>query len=261
MDIRATGKSTEAIHDAYFGNPRHAQQVINRVGDVHDSRPYWAAMVIVFLMGLGAGAFILNRALAFHSLVQRGVPAIATVTGGYGIEGGGANDPTDATQYWMNYRYTVNGEQLNGRSGVTQAIFRRKQIGDTVAIAYLPDNPAFVEVTEDNLHIGYRRDNFLVAAVFAGLGVGAAVAILLYDDARSKYRKAQMLSGRVIDSTHALNGAGKPEMSVQYGFRDPQGEVVKSMQKFAQDDSTKEPPARGTRVVVLYFDAKRFEML
>jgi hypothetical protein len=116
----------------------------------------------------------LSRIAEANRLAREGVDTVAIVTGREIRTERGSNGATH-TRYYVSYRFnTTSDMMLNTRASVAAATYHAVEIGQSVTVRYLPDNPGTNRLALEGTGRGSGMVSGLVglALLMAGGGVG-----------------------------------------------------------------------------------------
>jgi hypothetical protein len=239
----------------------------------------FALLALIFLSGLFLATTVQELGPLFTNaqIQQCGTPVQGSVVAKRLLPG----DGTVPDKCYLSYQFTtLLGEVVAGEQVIARSIYDQFQMGDSVMLKYLPENPQLSGVA------GAAQDGVLVegklivgstSVASALIAAGALITLICHQWRKNQYFvHGQLLKGHVLSCRVHLDAlpehievwekGAKYEgvffIAVTYTFKSPTGKTIKAVATRQRNDLRRMPlPAFGQTVGVLYLSDGRYQLL
>jgi len=259
--IRLASGEVLPLEEVFLLNPHHREFVIGKAGYIQGENYYRLMPWLVLFLLVGLGFFFSGwwGRRGDNRLAREGVRTMGEVVSLY------FDDTENLHSHYITYVFSPpnSAKSYQREQFVSPETFAAAQVGQAIAVLYVPDKPHLSELVGDG-----AENHGNVIQLRAGLFIsGLMLALILPLGARLArhqmlIRRGMLLKGEVIRSRQTQQ-SGRFFVHLQTRFRSPRSnqEIQSSWNSLYGELRADELPTTGTGVVFLYVNDQVYQLL
>lgn len=213
----------------------------------HRKLLFGAALILCIVVG-GWYLFLYNQTLDAH-----GQTVLGEIVARQVFED--AVTP-QSNSYFLQFAYTVDGDDLTTWQMVNATTFQRYQVGHRATVVYLPDTPYIAQIR------GVYSVNALPILCLFSVGLGMLLLITLHQSTQARRAKnTQLLQGEITGADQRMDTQRKMYLQLKYRFITPEGEVSEQAHILHGEKWLRDIPPRGAPVFIRYENVRDFQLM